>query len=69
LSITLEEADGRSGGSSDEAGPSRSRRTTDKERDVNEAKSKIELDEGLRGKGKGKAREEVLVEKSNVMMV
>lgn len=60
---------GRFGQSSDEAGPSRPRRRTDKERDVNEAKAKIELDEGLRGQGKGKAREEILVEKSNVMMV
>lgn len=53
----------------DEAGPSRPRRSADKERDVDEMRAKAELDEGLRGKGKGKAVEEVVVEKSNVLMV
>lgn len=55
-------------GLNSEAGPSRGRGRSDKERDADEVRAKIELDEGLR-KGKGKAREEVVVEKSNVLMV
>jgi ATP-dependent Clp protease ATP-binding subunit ClpX len=55
-------------GSEYEAGPSKRRQYTNNVREA-EARAKLELDEGLRGKGKGKAREEVVVEKSNVLMV